>query len=280
MKSIDISKIFANVKNSSAPCCNNSKWGNPDFVPPIQPATTTTSTTTQTVPLVACVVLLNYGEQMFAYNPDNNKNIFLGDFTPGGGDIANTLNKLWFYNGTMFYEYDLQLNPFYAAFNRTINAPLPINNLYVGLHAIDNNTLITSDTNTTPNRIVTLDISGPTAVEIAAFDLPPNKFISGDIILTAQNKVILTTDGGGNCFLYQYNYTTGAQEVALDLGDTMIYPYGLIEKDGNLYIISGPGEVIGVDLNPPYILSPVQTTGLLITGASQDNSCITNSLNL
>src|SRR6478736_1521004 len=274
MKSIDISKIFANANNSSAPCCGNTRWDDPNQNPPL--TTSTTTSTTQAVPLTQCVVFLNYGEQLFVYNPLNNKNIHIGDFSPGGGDIANTNNKLWFYNGTLFYEYNIQLNPFYAVFNRTINAPIPINNLYVGLHAINDTTLITSDTSATPNRIVTLDVSGGTAFEINSFNLPVGKFISGDIILTAQNKVILTTDGGGNCFLYQYSYPDGTEEIALDLGDTVLYPYGIFESGGNIYIITGPGKVILVGATAPYTLTEMVNTDLLITGASQNNICLTN----
>lgn len=276
MKSIDISKIFANANNSSSPCCGNTRWDDPNKVPP--QTTSTTTSTTQAVPLTQCIIFLNYGEQLFAYNPVNNKNIHIGDFTPGGGDIANTNTKLWFYNGTMFYEYNMQINPFVASFNRTIDAPIPINNLYVGLHAINDTTLITSDTSTTPNRIVTLDISGGVAVETNSFDLPLGKFISGDIVLTAQNKVILTTDGGGNCFLYQYSYPDGAEEIALDLGDTVIYPYGIFEFDNNIYIVTGPGKVIWVETSPPHNLTEMVDIQLLITGASQNNICITNSL--
>lgn len=275
MKSIDISKIFANVKNSSSPCCNP-KWGESGLTPPVP--TTTTTTTTSIVELGECVVILNYGEQLYAYNPNNNEYIFIGNFTPGGGDIANTTSKLWFYNGTLFYEYNMQLSPFYAAFNRTINATLPISNLYVGLHALDNSHLITSDTNSSPNRIVTLNISSNTAVEVNSFDLPPGKFISGDIVLTNQNKIILTTDGGGNSFLYQYSYPDGTLEIEVDLGSEIIYPYGLIENNDNLYLVTGPGKIVRVDLTPPYTLTEIQDTGLLITGTTQLGSCFTVSL--
>lgn len=277
MRSIDISKLFETANNSSSPCGPNPQWGDNSPIKPIG-ALTTTSTTTKIPFLKECSVILNYGEILYSYEPQKNKFIVIGTFSPGGGDIAHTNSKLWFYNGTLFYEYNIQLTPFYATFNRTINAPLPINNLYVGLHAINDNLLITSDTSTIPNRIITLDISGPTAIETNSFDLPNGKYISGDIILTQQNKVILTTDGEGNCFLYQYDYPSGVLEVALDLGDNMIYPYGLFEYNNQLFVISGPGIVTGIDLNYPYTLTEVNNAGVLITGASQNSICITQSL--
>ena len=276
MRSIDISKIFEAAKNSSSPCGPNPQWGDIGMNPP---SSLTTTTSTTIVPyLTECMVLLNYGEVLYAYEPQSNTNVFLGNFAPGGGDIANTNNKIWFYNGTLIYEYDMQLSPFYANFNRTINATLPINNLYVGLHAVDNNTLITSDTSTLPNRIITLDITGSTAIETNSFELPSGKFISGDIILTQDSKIILTTDGGGNSFLYQYDYPSGTLEVALDLGDTDIYPYGLYEFNNQLFVISGPGIVRGIDLVSPYTITEIHDSGLLITGASQNTSCIPVSL--
>lgn len=280
MRNIDISKIFENANNSSSPCGQNPQWGDIGVSPPSGSVTTTTTlTTTTTIPILNnCSVFLNYGEVLYSYDPQTNKNVLLGHFTPGGGDIANTLNKLWFYNGSLIYEYDMQIVPFNTTFNRTINATLSISNLYVGLHAINNTTLITSDTSVIPNRIVTLDISGSTAVETNSFNLPSDKFISGDIILTLDNKVILTTDGGGNCFLYQYDYPSGVLEVSKDLGDTVIYPYGLYEHNNQLFIITGPGKTLKVDLNSPYTLTPVDDSGLLITGATQSTSCMGVSL--
>lgn len=276
MRSIDITKLFETANNNSSPCGKNPQWGDVGINPP--GSLTTTSTTTQIPFLTECTVLINYGEVLYAYIPEYNQSVILGNFAPGGGDIAHTSTKIWFYNGTLIYEYDLQLTPFYATFNRTINASIPLNNLYVGLHAIDNTTLITSDTSVIPNRIITLDISGSTAVETNAFPLPMGKFVSGDIILTEDSKVMVTTDGGGNCHLYQYDYPSGTLEVALDLGDTMIYPYGLYENNNKLFIFSGPGIITGVDLNYPYAMTEINNSGVLITGASQNGSCITKSL--
>lgn len=276
MRPIDISSLFDTANDSSFPCGCNPIWGSITAIP----STTTTTSTTQ-IPIISmCSVLLNYGELLYSYEPTANANILLGNFTPGGGDIANTTTKIWFYNGTMFYEYNLQISPFVATFNRTINASLPISNLYVGLHAIDNNTLITSDTSVLPNRIVTLDITGGTAVEINSFDLPSGKYISGDIIFTQQSKVIVTTDGGGNCFLYQYDYPSGNLEIVLDLGDTMIYPYGLFENNDLLYLIAGGGKIFNIALDSPYTITEVNDSGLTITGASQNTTCITVSLNI
>jgi hypothetical protein len=178
---------------------------------------------------------------------------------------------MWFL-GLTIEEYNITVYPWSAAFNRNItyNTQLYSGN---GLCAKDNVTLITTNALVGyPNPIVSIDISGSTAVETVIGYLPMNTFVTGDLIYTTTGKLIITTQGGGIFYILQYDYATMTLEVESTI--PISNAFGLIEDNNNLYILRNDGGVYQVDLNYPYGLTLIQNSGLSGTvGASQTPSC-------
>ena len=69
----------------------------------------------------------------------------------------------------------------------------------------------------------------------------PNRFVTGDIIFTTTNKVILTnTDDITNTHhITQYDYSTGVLEVDILISPTINLGYGLFQDNNQIYIMNG-----------------------------------------
>lgn len=240
----------------------------------VPPTTTTTTTAVHNLP--TCVILVNKDAKVYAYNAISNILTFLGNYAPGGNDIANTDTKMWLYNETQIYEYDITLSPWTAVFNRIITIPAGVK-LGKGLCAVSDRVLVGSNTfpgGVTAQKLILIDIAAPLAVVTDILPLlPSGTSVSGDILFTTTNKLIVTTTKGGVDQLRQYDALTNNLEVTVDL-PSFNEPYGLFEDTGSLYIFTGFGSVRSVDLTYPYALTVVNETGLYINGASQQPDCI------
>jgi hypothetical protein len=93
--------------------------------------------------------------------------------------VAHTNSKLWLYDGNFIYDYNITLSPFSGVFNRQYS----ISGLGPGLCAKDNTTLISSIGNVIGEVLI-----GGSATFSSKFNLPINREITGDIILTTNNK--------------------------------------------------------------------------------------------
>ena len=143
---------------------------------------------------------------------------------------------MWMYDSNIV-EYDITLTPWSSSYNRTITLP-PNINLGNGISGVpnflninaDNNTqLITTNTNTTPHEIIVLDITFNTAISTTVATLPPNRVVSGDLVLTTTGKILLTNydNTNNNLYLTQYDYNTGLFEVEVDI-NVVNYPFGIL----------------------------------------------------
>jgi hypothetical protein len=254
----------------------------PTVTPTHTPAPTNTPTNTPTptpLPIIPlCSVLINGGTDVSAYFPSSNTNVLLGNSFTFSPDIAHTTTKLWLYDGTIL-EYDITLSPWSATFNRTIEYPLGVN-LGNGLGSITNTELISTDDTVTPNQIIVLDITTSTAVSTVIGTLGVGRYVSGDILLTTTNKILVTNEGNDGVFLSQYSYPSGTFEVEVDITSTTSQPYGLFIDSGNIYVCNSGGEIYNVDVNFPYTQTLSNISGLFVGGASQVPSCCDTNLNL
>jgi len=173
-------------------------------------------------------------------------------------------------------EWNITLSPFNAVFNRTISLP---HNIGPGLGAIDNTTLIAVNRDTTPDSVVTLDITTTSAVSTYEFDMIAGRGVSGDILLTTTNKVIVTNNDGTNQFVTQYDYSSGSVEVDIQISPTMSQPWGIFQSNSEIYLMNGTSSnnVFHIDKNSPYNLTLTGDTGYSVFGASQVPSCITTN---
>ena len=238
-----------------------------------------------------CSVLTNDPNgNIYEYFPSSNTNVFLGNY-PISSDIAHTATKLWLVTtgGSDLREYDITLSPWSATFNRSICNSNPCFTfpqnyvLGVGLSAITNTQLISTNSLVSPEEIIVLDITTNFGVPTVIGTLGANRLVSGDILLTTTNKILVTnfsTAGStlGNMYLTQYSYPSGTFEVEVDITSTGSGPFGLFIDNGNIYVCQNNGNIYNIDVNFPYTQTLFNNSGLNIGGASSLPSC--NNANL
>jgi hypothetical protein len=236
-----------------------------------------TSTTATGQTLLAGSVLFNSSQgSVYYYDVASNTSTMLN--VPSTSslyayDIAHTQNKLWLNGTNKISEWNITLNPFTATFSRIIDTP---HNMGVGLGAINDTTLIATNISTTPNTVVTLDVTNNSATSTYKFDLTTGRTVAGDILLTTTNKVIVTNNGAGAArYVTQYDYLTGTLEVDTRIDDVTPSPYGLYIDDSKIFIMNFNGDVYLIDKTSPYGKTLVGNTGVAVNGASQVPSALT-----
>ena len=244
----------------------------------ITPTKTPTPTVTQSsgalvVPLCSVIYVDNV-DDIYSYNINTNVSTLLPiPSTIYNADIGHTENKLWTISFTSVREWNITLNPFIATYSRDLNFPFSIGN---GLGVINDTTLIVTN-GYVPQSIYEMDITTNTPISTYKFDLPIGHSVSGDILLTTTNKLLVTTDESVNIYLLQYDYLTGNLELTITLNPTVVDPWGIFENSGNIYVATGGGDVYSVNTNFPYNITFVNNTGHPVYGASQVPSCLTSS---
>jgi hypothetical protein len=250
----------------------------PTNTPTPTPTKTPTPTPLPIIPI--CSVLTNNGGEVSAYFPSSNTNVFLGNFLVNSTDIAHTTTKLWLYDGSIIKEYNITLNPWSKTFNRNIAYPSGVS-LGFGLGAISSSQLISTNTSVTPNQIIVLDITTNTAVSTVIGTLGAGRTVSGDILLTTTNKILVTNQSSaGFTYLSQYSYPSGTFEVEVDITSNIPFPYGLFIDSGKIYVCNNGGQIYKVNVNSPYTQTLFNNSGLYLLGASQVPSCCNTNLNL
>ena len=235
-----------------------------------------TTTTTTTINVLSSSILLNDSNlpaNVYAYFPNTLSYSLLTvpGITAASGDIAHTSNKMWlYYDSNNIDEWNITLSPWTATYNRRIsnfsNSP--------GLCAINDTKLISVNY---PN-VYESDITTTTASNTLIFSsLISGRTISGDYMLTTTNKFIITTVGGFNVYISQYDYSSGALEFDIDISSmsTTKAPYGLFEYNNDIYIANGDGVIYKIDKTSPFNTTSIYS-GITFTiyGASEIPSLI------
>ena len=250
----------------------------PDPTPTPTPTVTSTNPppTATPLPIIStCSVFTNAGNAVYAYFPSSNTNVFLGNSFPSSLDIAHTTTKLWMweYGTSSITEYDITLSPWSATFNRFISFPSGVN-LGAGLGSITNTQLISTNVSVSPHQIIVLDITTNTAVSTVIGTLGVGRVVSGDILLTTTNKILVTNySTTSSTYLTQYSYPSGTFEVEVDITSTTPSAFGIFIDSGNIYVCNSGGQIYNVNVNFPYTQTLFNNSGLGIGGASQVPSC-------
>jgi len=228
-----------------------------------------------------CTVIMNgpSNSSVYFYNTTANTLTNIStSFSPqinfGLFDIASTSNKIWAYNnlGKKIIEYDYTPCPFSGTAVRTITTPTYLG---AGLTAKDNTTLISSSGNT----LITIDISTTAATYTTITSILPNRFVSGDMIYTTNNKLIVTyNDNSMDAWITQYDYTTGALEFDINVYSATSEPYGIFTQNNTLYIVDGSssGNLFSISTTPPYNTTLVQSIGTAIGGCTSPSVTCNN----
>ena len=254
----------------------------PSVTPTKTPTPTPTVTSTNPPPtatplpiISTCSVIINNSFDVYAYFPSSNTNVFLGNSFPSSLDIAHTTTKLWMweYGTSSITEYDITLSPWSATFNRFISFPSGVN-LGAGLGSITNTQLISTNVSVSPHQIIVLDITTNTAVSTVIGTLGVGRVVSGDILLTTTNKILVTNySTTSSTYLTQYSYPSGTFEVEVDITSTTPSAFGIFIDSGNIYVCNSGGQIYNVNVNFPYTQTLFNNSGLGIGGASQVPSC-------
>ncbi len=195
---------------------------------------------------------------------------------PPRGVIANTSDKLWSYtfntnssnlSNNSIVEYNTTSSPFTATINRYIALPKILNNditAGTGLFAINNTKLIGTINNigsqdlssvftesefnnsNYPLRkyangimVVEYDITSNVATWTLKVKLLPYEKVTGGLLLTLDNKLIILTKATNEpkYYISQYNYTTGVLEFRSIISPTIATDCGLVEINNEIYIM-------------------------------------------
>jgi hypothetical protein len=251
----------------------------------ITPTKTPTPTPTQSssalvVPECSVLLISTVGK-IYAYNNTTNISTLLPIPTTFSSDIAHTTNKLWLVTasptGPNIVEYNITLSPFTATYNRTL--PLPVGyTAGAGLCAINNTTLISSIFPPFSTELIVQITLNPdnTTTLTTLFPQIPGRRISGDIVYTTDNKIILTsyTDAPTSYYISQYTLVNGVWTLEFDLNITQnsLYNLGLATLNNGIYTFSNT-DIKQIGTTFPYNVTQINNTGIIVGGASQIPSC-------
>jgi len=213
--------------------------------------------------LVGCDVKFNLSDgALYNYNFGTNTATYLTS-TPPSPDIAMTDDKLWIYSGTTIYEYDIVIDPWYIAFNRTITGS-PTS---AGMCAKSNTLLVMGG-----SSLYDVDISGAVAVNTVIFALPTGS-VTGDIYYNPYSDIyVVTYNNGGSYYIGQFTNTgTVINSTLISIGGL---PLGIFVYNSELYISSSNGGMYLV--NPDTLgtaLSQSASFPSSVNGATQPVAC-------
>lgn len=198
-------------------------------------------------------------------------------------DIAHTQTKVFISTNTNIKEWNITLSPFSSTYVRNLSlSSIPNFTLGSGLYAINDSTLISCNVKLglIPQPIVSITLPSSASTNVSSsnitnlFTLPNDRQFVGDLIVTSTNKLIITTNGGGDTYISQYSYPDGNLEVDILTSPTVINPMSIFVNDGALYIMDINGTVYTIDSSYPYTITPYFGFALSSQGTSQILSCV------
>ena len=238
------------------------------------PTRTSTQTPTPTAtPIIfnSCDVAFNISGNVYHYNPTLNTSELVLSTGIGSPDIAMTSNKLWLYNTTDIYEYDLTLSPFSLSQTPNRIISYPAGAYGAGLGAINNTTLLMGG-----SSIYSLNITTTTATSTLLFNLPSGTFVDGDIVYNpTTTHYFVTYSNGVNSFIGEF-LSDGTIWNSNQLPFTNAW--GMYIVGTTLYVVQGTTRQVW-SINPTTLAATfVQTVAGVpgISGAAQSPSCITS----
>ena len=147
-----------------------------------------------------------------------------------------------------------------------------------GLCAINDTTLISSIFPPFSTELIVQITLNPdnTTTLTTLFPQIPGRRISGDIVYTTDNKIILTTytDAPTSYYISQYTLVNGVWTLEFDLNITQnsLYNLGLATLNNGIYTFSNTNlKQVGTTF--PYNVTQINDTGIVVGGASQIPSC-------
>jgi hypothetical protein len=238
---------------------------------------TTTSTTTiaSSIP-TCCGILLSEGATITLLNLDGSLNtLSVPGYTSSFG-IEISADKLWSID-TQIVEWNITTSPFNAVFSRNITLPVGFTTAS-GISSLSNTLLIAVDSSVSPQEVVELDITTTIASSTTMFTLQTDRVALGNFLYTSSGKLLIFNQDSttSTYYLTQYDYTTNAIDLDIDLGS--VVPKSIFECECSVFVTDNNGDVYVVDSAPSYSLTFIDNFGIIPSSAAQANTCIICSL--
>lgn len=150
----------------------------------------TSTETTTSVPVIeeCCGILFATSDNIKYLDYLGNKfNLYFPGYVLSEG-VAMTSNKFWSVDTTI-KEWDILTYPFSSTYFRDIALPAGIS-LGNSVVAKNNNTLLGFNKSTSPEELVSLDISGVLAISSTLLSFIPNRTITTNLMLTTDGNIV------------------------------------------------------------------------------------------
>jgi hypothetical protein len=193
-----------------------------------------------------------------------------------------TANYLWSVD-TEFTQWDITLDSFTATFNTTIPFPGSFTTSS-GIAAIDDSTIIAIDDSVSPANVVELVLDNPLSPTFMTpsvkFALQADRAAKGNPLYIQTGEVIIINQDVMTYTYYisQYNYSTGALELDINIGS--VEAVSLFECNCDIFVTDANGEMYIIIKASPYVLFYLgSNVGISnITSATQVATCIVSSI--
>jgi hypothetical protein len=189
--------------------------------------------------------------------------------------IIMTPDYLWSVLNSEILQWDITLSPFTATYNKSISFPVGFTTASSGV-AIDNENIIMINTTSTPQDVVSMDVTGLVGVATTEFSLQADRVAQGNMLLTIDDKLIVINQDtiSSDYYLTQYDYPTGILEIDINIGD--VNALSLYQCNCNIFIKNDLGIIYTINNNDTLVLS--EETDLLSISATQSRYCVPVSL--
>lgn len=258
----------------------------PSFTPTItiSPSVTTTLTITptitpSTVPPSEPIFSVDNDGIVYSYNintsvvtninPPQNNNVYPKVW------IGKYSDTWWTYNGYSTINRQNGLSSLPQGKNTgTIDASICV---------LDSNNVLYIKQNLSTNRRnvrlgTSLTDSSSSMSVIYCGSIPINNFITGGILKTTTNKLILVSTNSTNTQVYlnQYTFVTNTtslltSEIEINLTNIISNPRGIFVINNEFYIATASGEIYQIQKTSPYTVTYITSIGRTVKGIAQDS---------
>ena len=246
----------------------------------------TLTTTTTITPSIneCCSMLTTTGTTVTAYNFNDQPRILnLPEFTSSYG-LGITVNKVWSVYSTGIQEWDITMSPFSSTYIEQIALPAGFSTTF-GITALDDSTLIGTNTSASPSSIVQIDLVRQTGVATVAtsttkITLPISRvMISNVLTVKNQDKVVFVNQdtGSSDYYVSEYFYSTGVLNTEENIG--AVNAVAIMDCACILYLFTPSGDFKILSPGPNYtLIDGPSSIGFNLISASQIPTCSNQGL--
>ena len=245
----------------------------------------TLTTTTTITPSIneCCSMLTTTGTTVTAYNFNEQPRVLnLPEFTSSYG-LGITVNKVWSVYSTGIQEWDITMSPFSSTYVEQIALPAGFSTTF-GITALDDSTLIGTNTSASPSSIVQIDLVRQTGVATVAtsttkITLPISRvMISNVLTVKNQDKVVFVNQdtGSSDYYVSEYFYSTGVLNTEVNIG--AVNAVAIMDCACVLYLFTPSGDFKILSPGPNYTVIDGFSIGFNLISASQIPTCSNQGL--